>query len=85
MATPIEEDTRPKVLILGECRKVPDGYPADASSQLELDQLFINDLSKQLVAQLHAACQFGPKRGAKPKSSDKKPDLLYKRACCNYL
>ena len=31
MATPIEEDTRPKVLIHGEWRKVPDGYPADAS------------------------------------------------------
>ena len=27
MATPIEEDTRPKVLIRGEWRKVPDGYP----------------------------------------------------------
>ena len=31
-ATPTEEDTRPKVLIRGEWRKVPDGYPADASS-----------------------------------------------------
>ena len=49
MATPTEEDTRPKVLIRGEWRKVPDGYPADASGQLERDQSFINDLSKQLV------------------------------------
>ena len=32
-ATPTEEDTRPKVLIRGEWRKVPDGYPADASGQ----------------------------------------------------
>ena len=31
MATPTEEDTRPKVLIRGEWRKVPDGYPAHAS------------------------------------------------------
>ena len=31
MATPTEEDTRPKVLIRGQWRKVPDGYPADAS------------------------------------------------------
>ena len=37
MATPIEEDTRPKVLIRGEWRKVPDGYPRDASGQLEHD------------------------------------------------
>ena len=38
MATPTEEeDTRLKVLIRGEWRKVPDGYPADASGQLERD------------------------------------------------
>ena len=38
MATPTEEeDTRLKVLIRGEWRKVPDGYPVDASGQLERD------------------------------------------------
>ena len=72
MATPTKEDTHPKVLIPGEWRRVPDGYPADASGQLERDQLFINDLSKQLVAELRAACQFKPNLGAKPKSSDTK-------------
>ena len=83
MATPTEEeDTR---LIHGQWRKVPDGYPADASGQLECDQLFINDLSKQLVAELRAACQFNPTPGAKPKSTDTKTDLIYKRAFCNYL
>ena len=47
MATPTEEeDTCPKVLIRGEWR-----YPADASGQLERDKLFIDDPSKQLVAQ----------------------------------
>ena len=56
MATPTEEDTRPKVLIRGEWRKVPDGCPTDASGQLERDQLFINDLAKQLVVELRAAC-----------------------------
>ena len=72
IATPTEELTRPKVLIRGEWRKVPDGYPADASCQLERDELFINDLSKQLVAELRAACYFNPNfnPGAKPKSSD---------------
>ena len=60
MATPTKEDTRPKVLIRGEWCKVPDGYPADASDQLERDQLFINDLSKQLVAELRAACHLTP-------------------------
>ena len=64
---------------------MPDGYPIDASSQLEHDQLFINDLSEQLVAELRAACQFNPNPGAKPKSSDTKTDLIHKSALCNYL
>ena len=85
MATPTKEDTRPKVLIRGEWRKVLDGYPGDASGQLERDQLFINDLSKQLVVELCAACQFNPNPGAKLTSRDTKTDLIYKRALCNYL
>ena len=84
VATPIKEDTRPKVLIRGEWRKVLDGYLRDASSQLERDQLFINDLAKQLVAELRAACH-NTGLGAKPKSNDTKADLIYKRAFCNYL
>ena len=85
MATSIEEeDTRSKVLICGEWRKVADGYPADASGQLERDRLFIDDLSKQLVADLRAACRCNPNPGAKPKSGDKKADLIYTRAFCNY-
>ena len=50
-ATPTEEDTRPKVLIREEWRKVPDGYPADVSGQLERDQFFINDPSKKPVVE----------------------------------
>ena len=45
MATPTEEDTRLLVLICGEWGKVPDGYPNDASSQLERDERFINELA----------------------------------------
>ena len=83
MATPIEEDARPKVLIRGEWRK--DGYPRDASGELECDQLFINDPAKQLVAELRGACHLNPNPGAKAKSSDTKTDVIYKRAFCNYL
>ena len=64
---------------------MPDGYPRDASGQLERDQLFINDLAKQLVAELHAACQLNPNPRAKAKSSNTKADLIYKLAFCNYL
>ena len=85
MATPTEEHTCPKVLIRVEWRKVPDGYPRNASGQLEPDQLFINDLAKQLVAELRAACQLHPNPGAKPNSSDTRTDLIYKRAFCNYM
>ena len=85
MATPTKEDTRPKVLIRGEWRKVPGGYPRDASGQLERDQLLINDLARQLVAELGAACQLNANPGAKPKSSDTQANLIYKRAFCNYL
>ena len=86
MDTPTEEeDTRPKVLIRGEWRKVPDGYLADASGQLERDKLFIDDLSKQLVNELHAACRLNPNPSAKPKSGDRKPNLIYKLAFCHYL
>ena len=74
-----EEDTRPKVLICGEWRKVPDGYPVDASGQLERDQLFIDDLCKQVVKELRAACHLNPNPGAKPKSGDTKTDLI--QAC----
>ena len=51
-----EEDTRPKVLILREWRKVPDAFPKDACGQLERDQQFINELAKLLVAESHMAC-----------------------------
>ena len=85
MATPTEEDTRPKDLIRGEWCKVLDGYPEDASGLLERDRLFICDPAKQLVAELHAACRRNPNPGAKPKSGDTKADLIYKRAFCNYL
>ena len=76
MATPTQEDTHPKVFIHGEWRKVPDGYPRDASGQLERDQLFINDLAKQLLAELCAAYQLNPNLGAKRKSSDTKACIL---------
>ena len=85
MATPTKEDTCPKVLIRGEWRKVSDGYPRDASGQLERDQLFINDLAKQLVVELRAACELNTNPAVKPKLCDTKADLIYKHAFCNYL
>ena len=37
MATPTEEDTRPRSSSMERWRKMPDGYPADASGELECD------------------------------------------------
>ena len=76
IATPTEEDTCPRLLVRGEWHKVPDGYPRDASGQF-LDQVFINDLAKQLVVELRAACQLNPNSGAKPKSRHTKADLIH--------
>ena len=44
-----------------------------------------SSMSKQLVAELRAACRFNPNPGAKPKSSDTKTDLIYKCAFYNCL
>ena len=65
-------------------------YPTDAcryptDGQLEHDQLFINDLAKQLVVKLQSACQLNANLGAQPKSSDIETDLIDKRTFCNYL
>ena len=54
---PLPNRSSSKLLIRGDWRKVLDGYLADASTLLPRDQFFINDLSKQLVAELRAACQ----------------------------
>ena len=72
-----EEDNRPKVLIRGEWHKVPDAYPKDAFGHVERDQRFINELAKQLVAELQVACELN--------ASDTKVDLIYKPAFCDYL
>ena len=86
MATPAtKEDTRPKVLIRGGWRKVPNSGPKDASSQLERAQQLINELIKQLVVELRMTCHLNTSPSVKPKSSYTKTDLIYKRAFCNYL
>ena len=64
---------------------MPDSYPKSAPSQLEHDQQFIDDLTQQLKTHLYKACERNTSPGAKPKSSDSKIDLIYKRAFCNYL
>ena len=51
-----EEITRRKFLIRGDWRKVPDSYPKHASDQVERDEPFINELTKQLVVELRKAC-----------------------------
>ena len=86
MATPAtEEDTHPKVINHGEWCEVLDSCPKDASGQLERDQQPTNEVTKQLVVELHMAYQLKTSSSAKPKSADTKTDLIYKRAFYNYL
>ena len=51
-----KEDAYPKVLILGEWRKVLGSHPENASGQLERDRKFGEELTKQLVVELRTAC-----------------------------
>ena len=59
---------------------MPDSTPKNVSGHLQCAQQFIDELTKQLVADLHQACQQKTSPSAKPKSSDMKIDLIYKRA-----
>ena len=53
--------------------------------QLECDQQFINEPTKQLLVELRVACQLNTSPSAELKSSNTKTNLIYKHAFCNYL
>ena len=86
MAPPAtEEDTRPKVPIRVEWCQVLESYPRNASGYVERDQQFINEPTLWLKGHLDWACERNNGPSAKPKSSNSKTNLIYKRAFCNYL
>ena len=58
----------------------PTHPPFCVPGQMVRDQQFINEVIKQLVVELRVPCQLNTSLGTKPKSSDMKTDLIYKRA-----
>ena len=59
----------------------PEGYPKDTPSWLECNQTFIDDLAKHIKKTFSDDCVWNTIPSAKPKSSDMKSHLIYKRAC----
>ena len=79
------DDSRPYVLIRGKRFYVPEGYPKGAEGRLVNDQQFIDDLTNMFVKDIREACARNTNPRAKPKSSDTKSDLIFKRVFADYL
>ena len=66
------EDTLQRVKIRGEWFTVPEAYSKCATSELERDQLFIDELKLQLKNDTYNTCARNSSPGAKPNSTDTK-------------
>ena len=64
--------------------QVPEGYPDGTQGQLARNQMF-DDLTKAHQQNLYSACVRNTNSHAKPKSSDSKSDLIYKRVFTDLL
>ena len=76
---------RPYVLIRGKRYEVPEAYPKGAKGWLVNDQKFIDELNEYLVKDICDACAQDTNPHAKPKPSDTKSDLIYKRVFAGVL
>ena len=62
-----------------------EAYPKGATGQLENDRPFIGQLVKVLKKDIFKESALNTSPGAKPKSTDTKYQLIYKRVFCNCL
>ena len=70
------------------CRKffeVPEAYPKGAEGRLVNDKRFIRELEELLGKDIRNACTRNTNPRAKPKASDTKSDLIYKRVFGDFL
>ena len=79
------DDTRPYVFIRGKLFEVPDAYPKGAEGRLVSEKRFIRELEELLVKDIRNACARKTNPRAKPKASDTKFDLIYKRVFAVFL
>ena len=76
---PTSDDARPYVFIHGKRVEVPEAYPKGVEGRLVNDQRFFQELEELLAKDIRDACARNTDLRAKPKASNTKSDLIYKR------
>ena len=82
---PTSDDALPYVLIRGKRVEVPEAYPKGAEGRLVNDQRFLQELEQFLAKDICDACARNSNPRAKPKPSDTKTALIYKRVFADFL
>ena len=82
---PTSDDAHAYVLIRGKRVEVPEAYPKGAKGRLVNNQWFIQQLEQFLSKDVRDACAQSSNPRAKPKSSNTKSDLNYKRVFADFL
>ena len=82
---PTSDDACPYVFIRGKLFEVPEAYPKGAEGRLVNDKRFIREPEELLVKDIRDACARNTNPRAKPKASDTKSDLIYKRVFGDFL
>ena len=65
--------------------EVPEAYPKGAEGRLVNDKQIIRELEELLAKPIRNACARNTNPRAKPKASDTKSDLIYKRVFAAFL
>ena len=82
---PTSDDARPYVFIRGKLFEVPEAHPKGSEGRLVNDKRCIRELEELLVKDIRNACARNTNLRAKPKASDTKSDLIYKRVFADFL
>ena len=82
---PTSDDARPYVFIRGKLFEVPEAYPKGAEGRLVNDQRSNREVEELLAKDIRNACARNTNPRAKPKASDTKSDLIYKRVFGYFL
>ena len=73
------------VLMCGKRVEVPEAYPKGAEGRLVNDQRFVQGLECFFAKDFLGACARNNNLCAKPKASDTKAALIYKRVLVGFL
>ena len=82
---PTSDDAYPYVLIRGKRVEVSEVYPKGTEGRLVNDQRFIQELQQFLSKDIRDACARNTNPHTKPKPSDMKTALIYKRVFAGFL